>query len=41
MWATQTPSELTERVLLALSEISAVTTAAIDRGEAVRLVLWA
>ena len=41
MWATQTGSELIEQVKLALSEISAVMTAAVDRGEAVRLVLWA
>ena len=41
MWVAQTPSELIERVKLALSEISAVMTAAVDRGEAVRLVLWA
>lgn len=35
-----TPPELTERVMLALSEFSAVMTAAVDRREAVRLVLW-
>jgi hypothetical protein len=40
IWATLTPSELTERVMLALSEFSAVMTAAVDRGEALRLVLW-
>jgi hypothetical protein len=39
-WGTLTPSELTERVLLALSEFSTVMTAAIDREEALRLVLW-
>ncbi|CAA9414436.1 hypothetical protein AVDCRST_MAG82-1005 [uncultured Rubrobacteraceae bacterium] len=40
IWGTLTPSELTDRVMLALSEFSAVMTAAVDRGEALRLVLW-
>lgn len=40
IWGTLTPSALTERVMLALSEFSSVMTAAVDRGEALRLVLW-
>lgn len=40
MEGTLTPSELTERVMLALSEFSAVMAAAVDRRQALRLVLW-
>jgi hypothetical protein len=37
---TLAPSALTERVMLALSEFTAVMTAAVDREEALRLVVW-
>ena len=40
MFETLTASELTQRVRLALSEFSAMLKTAVDRGEALRLVLW-
>jgi hypothetical protein len=40
MFETLTPPELAERVSLALSEFSTVLKTAVDRGEALRVVLW-
>jgi hypothetical protein len=40
MWETLTPPELSEMVMRALAELVAVMTAAVDRKEALRLVLW-